>query len=70
MSGTLVSIGEIVVATGEPIHRVKYAIQSRRVKPVCRGGCARLFDEAGVAAIRKALTDTKRRQLSDQAKAA
>jgi hypothetical protein len=29
-----------------------------------------LYDEAGVAAIRKALTDTKRRQLSDQAKAA
>lgn len=70
MSATLVSIGAIVVATREPLHRVQYVIKTRRIKPVCRGGMAWLYDEAGVAAIRKALTDTKRRQLSDQAKAA
>ena len=51
------TIGDVVRLTGEELHRVEYAIRSRRIQPVRRVGNVDLYDAAGVEQIRTALTE-------------
>ena len=45
------TVGEIARRLGEPIHRVSYVINSRRIKPVGRAGNAHVYAEANVPYI-------------------
>jgi len=49
------TIGEIAKLEGVPVHRVAYAVEAYGIKPTQRAGIIRLYDEAGVEAIRAAL---------------
>ncbi len=40
-------------------HHLKYAIDAGRIKPTRWIGATRVFDDAGVAQIRKALEETQ-----------
>jgi hypothetical protein len=63
MSVNLFSIGTIALATNEPLHRVKYAILSRKITPAVQRRNLKLYDEQAVAKIKKALVETKAHQL-------
>lgn len=54
-----VSIGTICDRFKEPLHRVRYAIESRGIKAVGRGGAANLYDEEQVAQVGKALREIR-----------
>ncbi len=49
------TLGQIVERTGEPPHRVKYAIDAYHIKPVMRIGITRVWSEDQLGAIRSAL---------------
>ena len=49
------TIGDIVRLTGEDLHRVEYAIRSRRIQPVRRLGNINLYDVGGVEQVKAAL---------------
>jgi predicted transcriptional regulator len=45
------TIGEISRRTGYPIHRVRYVIESRGIRPASRVGIANVYTEADVQHI-------------------
>jgi predicted transcriptional regulator len=45
------TIGEISRRTGYPIHRVRYVIESRGIRPASRAGIANVYTEADVQHI-------------------
>ena len=51
----LLTLGQVAERLGEPIHRVKYAIDSYRIKPVTRIGILRCWAEDDLPQIRSAL---------------
>ena len=48
----LMTPGDIATALGEPIGRIRYIIESRRLTPVRRAGIVRMFSGEVVEAIR------------------
>jgi len=55
--------GVVARELGEPLHRVDYVLRTRpEIRPTARAGRLRLFDLAGVEAIREALADIDHRQ--------
>lgn len=52
---SLSSVGEIAAALGVPVHRVTYAIRSRKIRESFRAGGVRLFDAAASQRIADAL---------------
>jgi hypothetical protein len=64
MENQLTSIGQMVKETGEPLHRVVYAIRSRQIPAVARFGNARVFDRAGVERVKTALAEIRQRKTS------
>ena len=54
------TVGDVCRATGAPLHRVEYAIASRRIQPVRRAGAANLYDAAGMERITAALAAIQR----------
>jgi hypothetical protein len=56
------TVGDLCRDFAEPIHRIHYAILSRRIEPVGRIGLRRTFDQAGIDAIRRALAQDRRRE--------
>lgn len=57
----LLSMGKIMMETGEPLHRITYAIRSRGIPAVARFGNARVFDREGVRRIKAALAESRQR---------
>lgn len=51
----IVSIGQIARALDVPIHRVRYAIQRRGIRPVCRVGMADAYDRGAIDVLRPVL---------------
>ena len=51
----LLTIGDVANAERVPKHKVAYAVEVYEIEPAQRAGIIRLFDDAGVAAIRAAL---------------
>ena len=51
----LMTLGEIAKKLHLPAHRVKYAIETYQIEPVCRIGIVRVWDEAGLEHIRSAV---------------
>ncbi len=45
------TVGVIAGRLGKPVHTIQYVIKSRNIQPAFTAGCARVFDEKGVAAI-------------------
>jgi hypothetical protein len=52
---TLLTLGDIAKRIGEPIHRVRYAIESRKIEPAGRAGQLRMFLESDVELIQSVL---------------
>lgn len=53
---TLRTLGVLATDLGEPEHRVRYVLATRRhIRPVARAGRLRLFDREAVAQIRHEL---------------
>ena len=52
---TLPTVGEIARRLGQPLHRVEYMIDSRRIRPIGRAGNSRVFSEAAVDYIKAEL---------------
>lgn len=48
----LVSIGQLAEDLRTPIHRVRYALRRRGVRPVCTIGAAGAYDRGVVAILR------------------
>lgn len=53
--GSVLTLGDIARELGEPEHRVKHIINSRRIEPVRRIGIIRLFPATAVGAVRQEL---------------
>ena len=68
--GQVFSIGAICKQTSRPLHRVQYAIESRRIESVGRVGNTRCFDEAGLARIKAALAEIETNDARGRAAAA
>ncbi len=49
------TLPEIARRLGEPLHRVRYAVETYRIEPSERIGIMRVWGEAQVAAIQSAL---------------
>lgn len=53
------TLGRAAAELGEPLHRVRYAVDTRKIEPAGRVGVYRVFDDAGVEKIRQALAEMK-----------
>ena len=65
----LATIGEVAKLLQVPLHRVAYVLRSRpHIRPRARAGCARCFDDNGIAQIQHELSniDTRRRRADDE----
>lgn len=51
----LLTVGAIARRTGQPLHRVRYAIDAYRIEPVQRAGILRLFSSDDLARIQSAM---------------
>ena len=63
----LITPGVIARDLGEPLHRVLRVLATRpHIRPVARAGVLRLYDRAGVAAVRETLAemDARRQEVS------
>ena len=49
------TLGAIAERLGEPVHRIRYVIDSRQIRASGRAGNARVFTEADVERIRTEL---------------
>ena len=59
------TVGEVASRLGVPLHRVDYAIRSRRIVATVTAGGRRLYGEDAVAAISKVLGQiTDRREVA------
>lgn len=54
------TIGKLAEAVGAPVHRVRYAIITRRIEPVGSAARAWLYGEDAVEQVRAALEETGR----------
>ncbi|MBW8015729.1 MAG: hypothetical protein FVQ82_06045 [Planctomycetes bacterium] len=62
MTQNLLTIGQIAELLEEQPSRVAYIVSKYRLKPVCRVGIIRLFDELQIKAIKKGLFDIQIRR--------
>jgi hypothetical protein len=53
--GELKTLTEIAKDAGVPVHKARYAVESRGIQETCRLRHFRLFDETKAAEIRSAL---------------
>jgi predicted transcriptional regulator len=51
----LLTVGAIARETGQPLHRVRYALETYRIEPVQRAGILRLFSRDDLPRIKSAL---------------
>jgi DNA-binding transcriptional MerR regulator len=51
------TVGAIAARLGVPVHRVRYAITTRGIRPTCRASGYRLFAEDDVPRIAAALNE-------------
>lgn len=58
----LLTVGEIAKEIGEPLYRVKYAIDAYRIEPIQRAGIIRLFSREDIPRIKSAITRTASRR--------
>ncbi len=58
------TVGQIARDLGEPEHRVKHVVNSRRIEPLGRVGIIRLYGPAAVDRVRQALRDIDARRHS------
>lgn len=53
----MLSIGAIAKELGEDFHRVRYAIETRGIKPISRAGNAHVYGDDAVKQIRAPLAN-------------
>ena len=58
----LLTVGAIARETGQPLHRVRYALESYRIEPVQRAGILRLFSRRDLPRIQSAMTRIAQRR--------
>lgn len=58
-AGSLKTTGELAADLGAPLHRVIYAIRSRKIAPARRAGRYRLYGPAELKLIVAALGETE-----------
>ena len=51
----LLTVGAIARETGQPVHRVRYALETYHIDPVQRAGILRLFSRDDLPRIQSAL---------------
>jgi len=56
----LPTIGAIADQLGQPLHRIRYVLDTRRIQPTGRAGNARIYSDADVERIRVALAQIAR----------
>ena len=49
------TVGEIAARLGQPVHRIEYVIDSRRLRPTAWAGHARIFSESDLQFIESVL---------------
>ena len=54
---SLMTVGQIITATGLPYHNVHYILTTRRIAPVRRVGGIRLFGPDVVARVKQAVEE-------------
>ena len=59
----LMTVGEIAKRLNQPVHRIEYLIQARRIRPRAMAGNARCFDDAAVAELRRHINTLDARQM-------
>jgi predicted transcriptional regulator len=59
---SLLTVGAIARETGQPLHRVRYALESYRIEPLQRAGILRLFSREDLPRIKSALDRIANRQ--------
>lgn len=52
------TIGQVAAMLGVPVHRVDYAVSSRRIDGHARAGRYRMFSSEQITAIAEALRET------------
>lgn len=57
----VLTIGALCRATGQPPHKVRYALQSRQIQPIARAGRTRLYDDRAAERLRSALAEIESR---------
>ena len=62
METDFVTTGEIATTLGRSVYQVRYAVDSRGIRPVGRAGLVRVFDRSAVEAVRKALHEIDERR--------
>ena len=73
MTEQIITLSQIAAITGEPQHRVRYAVERHGPAPVDRIGTTRLWRRDDLPAIREALARTasagpnRRRQTEERA---
>ena len=58
----VLTVGRIAQITGEPVHRIDYIVRTRNIQPRARAGRLRVFDSAGLAAIKRELESMRASQ--------
>lgn len=61
----LLTVGEIAIRLGQPVHRVDYAIRSRGIRPAARAGRLRVFSTEAIAQIQDAIDEADRREVAN-----
>jgi hypothetical protein len=65
----ILTMGDLRRETGEPEHRLKYALQTHNISPVARAGIVRLWARHQLPEIKSALTRTAERRTEARANA-
>lgn len=59
----LITVGVMAAELGQPIHRVQHVLRTRQhIRPSCRVGRLRVFDEEAVAMVRHELNGVDARR--------
>lgn len=58
------TLPEIARRLGEPLHRVRYAVETYRIEPVERIGIVRVWGPAEIAMVQSALRRIRQRRAS------
>jgi hypothetical protein len=66
VAGGMYSIGDLMLATGQPRHRVQYLLESRRIKPIDKIGGANVYDLAGFELLKEAIRAIDNRRVNLQ----
>lgn len=55
VAGGMYSIGDLMLASGQPRHRIQYLLESRHIKPIDNIGGVNVYSYEGFQALKNAI---------------